>query len=333
MFVQISEERNYWLVRTKGGELYDQFVAGDYIAIGWNEFSDLEKIKRAKDDSQVRDALKKEIGSVKNDDGEPEEKQPGRVLNQILRFVNDLKVGDVVLIPSVNSQLIEFGIIESEAYVEGKEFFNIDDGECDFLKRRKVKWVHRNKRHDLDPYLHSLFNSQHTISNANDYAHYIDRTLHRLYIKGNQAHLIIEVKKKEEISGIDFACLISEVVGLLEPFNKATGSSLGKHDIAFRANVQSPGIMEFVGPITHMIGIATVVAVLTGSKISLPGGFSIDSPGIMGMIKQFLECQEKYLDNQLKKVELQKALASVEAKLPPAIAGELADEVAAASEE
>jgi len=46
---EIEASQKYWLVRTFGGKYYDHFVKNNYIAIAWNEISDLEMIKQAND--------------------------------------------------------------------------------------------------------------------------------------------------------------------------------------------------------------------------------------------------------------------------------------------
>lgn len=54
----LNDKTNYWLVRTAGGAFYDQFVAGNYVGIGWNEISDLDSlIKVNKDESCSSDFL------------------------------------------------------------------------------------------------------------------------------------------------------------------------------------------------------------------------------------------------------------------------------------
>ena len=36
---QISDSTNFWMVRSKQGVFYNEYVAGGYIAIGWNSLT------------------------------------------------------------------------------------------------------------------------------------------------------------------------------------------------------------------------------------------------------------------------------------------------------
>lgn len=315
----LSLETNYWLVRTSGGSFYDEFVAENYIAIGWNEISDLEEIKQTKSDTNIKDRLMDKIKKLKTDDGK-EEPQPGRIYSQITKFVNEMTEGDIVLIPSQKSNLIEFGVIESDPHIIDKKIFNTEDGECDFLKRRKVRWLHRVKRSTMDPYLNGLLNSHHTISSANEYAHFIDRTLHGLYIKGDKAHLILDVKRDTDISVIDLTNLVNSTVNLLDDFNIITGSQYDKNQVQIKLTLQSPGAIELFGHIDLILGIAFVYAVTFGADFGVLG-LKFKTEGISKTILDFMEQHKKYnLEN--KKLELQKVLASMQVKMPSELPGD-----------
>lgn len=54
---EVKAGNRYWLVRTFGGRYYSHFVQNNYIAIGWNEISDLEQIKEASKNQDVKEEL------------------------------------------------------------------------------------------------------------------------------------------------------------------------------------------------------------------------------------------------------------------------------------
>ena len=85
----IDNETNYWFVRTSGGENFENFYFGNYIAIGWDKFNDLPLLKEV-----THDLLKKQV-----EEKYPEDTKPGSTASQILRFVSEVKTGDYVLIP------------------------------------------------------------------------------------------------------------------------------------------------------------------------------------------------------------------------------------------
>ena len=44
----IPDERKYWLVRTKSGIYFNDFYLNNYIAIGWDEISDISLMTEQK---------------------------------------------------------------------------------------------------------------------------------------------------------------------------------------------------------------------------------------------------------------------------------------------
>jgi restriction system protein len=147
----IKETQKYWLVRTQSGEFYDEFYHDNFIGIGWDLLT-LEDFSN--DEEQILDKIKTAF---------PEEKQPGRILSQIKRFIFDIKPGDIVLIPSHSSFYISFGRVESDLYLDEVGDNDIFEERCLFQKRKKVTWLKTVRRDGLDPYLYKLLNSHHTI--------------------------------------------------------------------------------------------------------------------------------------------------------------------------
>jgi restriction system protein len=257
--VEIDENRNYWLVRTNAGAYFNDFFAGRFIAIGWDEFTDLSKFIEKK----KNDLIAKEIQDVY-----PQE-QPGRIYGQIHRFLYEMEIGDVVMIPSENSHLIRFGIIESDPYIRKVSETEIDEGECPYLKSRDVKWIETVNRKKLDPYLFRMMQSHQTISNANDYAHYIDRTLHSFFIKNDKAYLVFPINKEDDIPAYDIVKFVNSIVDLVPKVNRISGveGEYDKDDLDLKLNVQSPGFTEFFSHAPELIlGIGLLIVFLTGSK-------------------------------------------------------------------
>ena len=87
----ISVERNYWLVRTSGGVWYDEFSNDNFIGINWNELTE----KHCKTDNRTE-------AEVIISNNYPESKQPGKIIKNIIKFYQEIKIGDVVMIPDEN---------------------------------------------------------------------------------------------------------------------------------------------------------------------------------------------------------------------------------------
>lgn len=80
---EIKADTNYWMLRTKKGAFFDEFVKDSYIAIGWN----IVLQEHLKDNSKFPD-LKEELKS------KYPEKNPTTSLNKCRRFVCELKNDD-----------------------------------------------------------------------------------------------------------------------------------------------------------------------------------------------------------------------------------------------
>ena len=85
----IENDVNYWFIRTNSGDKFQDFYFGNYVAIGWDKFNNIEHIRNTKQDD-----LKLEIARAYNED----ESRPGSVAAQIKNFVNEIKINDIVLI-------------------------------------------------------------------------------------------------------------------------------------------------------------------------------------------------------------------------------------------
>jgi len=227
-----------------------------------------------------------------------------------------MAVGDIILIPSQGSNLIEFGVLQSDAYTYHVDITDLEEGQCDYVKRRDVLWLHREKRDKLDPYLYGLIYSQHAISSANEYAHYIDRAMNKFYIKGDTAHIVFEVTKQNKISGTELIKLINTNLDLIEKFNNLTGSKLDKDKVQIKINVQSPGLIELFGYTDEIVIIALLVTAILGGKISLFKVIEFETPGLLEMVKQFIERHQNY-DLEKEKIALQRAQLSLQVKNPP----------------
>ena len=320
----IGDNRNYWLVRTAGGKYFNDFFFDEYIAIGWNKIN-LSEINQW-NKKQTKEKIKELY---------PEQKRSGLIAGQLIRFVKELKKGDIVLVPDKDSRFVAFGeIIEENVYIENTdaqeaaEDLIVDPDEeiieddcveeedededtdgceedkdvvetCPFQKRRKVKWIKTVKKHLLDINIYKLFHSHNTISVANSYAQYIDRTLYSFFIKDNKVHVIFEVKKKDEVNAVELNDAIHNFLSCVDVFNEITESDFDKKDIEMKIKVESPGPIEFISDAAGaglLIGIVTIF--LFGGKGSFKftedeQSGNIGTPGLFGTILKFREQKSK----------------------------------------
>ncbi|HFK1441954.1 restriction endonuclease [Bacillus cereus] len=314
--VEIDDNRNYWLVRTNAGAYFEEFFVGKFIAIGWDELTDFAKFKEKK----KNDTITTEIENAYPDE------QAGRIYGQIHRFLYEMQIGDVVMIPSENSTSIRFGIIKSEPTVRQVSETEIDEGACPYIKKREIEWIERVNRSELDPYLFKMMQSHQTISNANDYAHFIDRTLHSFFTKNGKAYLVLPVKKRGNIPAYDLVKFVNSIVDLVPMVNNIKGinEEYNKEDLDLKLNVQSPGFTEFFSNAPQLIlGIGLLITVLTGSKFKGIVNDKEHEAHFKGLLEdEFLEQMDEF--EKIKNSHIE-TLAKVEADLPEELKNLLAE--------
>ena len=285
---EVPSTRRYWLIRTERGKFYRDFKENGYVALGWDHFTNLDDLKSAALASQVKEKLTGIFKKVY-----PDEKRPGLAINQMIKFVTDIDIDDVVIIPSANSNEISIGIVTSAPYTESPGFNNTscldiekpEYEECRFIKRIRVKWLTQIKKTNVDLRLSKLLNARNTITQADIYSHFNDRSIYALYDKNGNVHLTLHVEKKEDITVDEFAELLSSITGLVNAYD-----NLVEHKtLAIKSRVESPGPLEFIGDPVSIALIAAVIGYLKyGGKLSfkipfLDISFSLKTDGELGM--------------------------------------------------
>lgn len=275
--VHIPVDRGYWLVRTNSGEYFDDFHLGKYIGIGWNDFNNpSDFVGSAKESTQQR--IEERHSDV----------QSWRVFSQIQKFFHGIKIGDIVMIPSKNSRYIVFGEVLSDVYFEAIDHEELEEGDCPFEKRRRVKWIKNVDRATLDPYLYKMMQSHFSISDAKDYADAIDRTLHGFYIKGDKTHLILNVNQTDDIPLLDLMDALNTPLMAVDLINEISEgeASYNKEDLDAKIRVQSKGIIELVST-GEAMGLVTalgfVLVSLVGGSLTLSRKGTEGSDNAMGI--------------------------------------------------
>lgn len=289
----VPSSRNYWLVRTNSGIFFDDFYKNGYISIGWDEFSDIEQLR-----SEKEEKLKEKISQIYKS-----EKRPGYILNQIKRFVFNLKKGDMVLIPSENSSLIAFGIITDEIYIKDTPLspINAKNPKCSYKKRINVNWIRVMNKDKFEPYLRMLLFTHTTVSNIDEYMYYINRTLYPIYLYENQLHFTYHVQVETDISFLHFSKFLNTISNSLNLFDNVTGCNFSNDKLDIKTNLNSPGIIEIIGYIAGGgLALAFINSFIFGGKIDISLTenlkFSSEHAGLLGHILKFVE--EKNKNNQ-----------------------------------
>ena len=299
LFEATDLPKNFWFVRTEGGKFYREFKNNGYIAINWNDFLNLDEICTLSI-RKLKDRVKEHY---------EEEKRPGVAAVQMQTFVGSMKENDIVLIPNTCSREISFGVITSPAYVELSK--NIKEGECPYKKRRKVKWLKAVPRNKLDPYLYSLINSHHSITNAYKCRNFINRTLFDFYGTTDETHLIFKVTTEEPIFTSELRILMNTIYEIADIYNRYDKThNVDMDNVVFRASVNSPGPIEWIGKKQNMLFILILLHFIVGGNISVLG-INWETPGIANYI---LEAYKEYNSSHQKELELARKILNE--KLP-----------------
>jgi len=246
---QVDTKINYWFVRTdKRGKYFDVFLKENFIGIGWNQIT-LDNILH-----EHYDDVKAKISKTLNIDIRTSKGKAAvtGIYNKLKRFVT-MKKGDVVIIPDLGSDTLAFGIIDDvKAYSKS-------DKECDFQKRRKVKWIEKLEMKSLDPVFYQVKTTRHAISSVKIFEDYIDRSMRNLYIKDDYCHFIIDIAKKGKINTSDFIDFVASLQQLLKVINRDFQLNESPEESSIKTNVQSPGIVELTLRGKSMIIMATLL--------------------------------------------------------------------------
>ena len=255
---EIDSKRRYWVIRSTSGNFWGDYKNNSFVAIGHNDYTYKMIYDACKQDKI--DSLKKLIEEKENTS------RPGIIINQIKKFYEDIKCGDVIITPSKNSDIISFGIVTSDAY-EGEINSNaeFDEGICTYYKRRDVEWIIDVPYDKLDPYLYKLFCAHQAIFDAKEYSKFIDRTMYPLFVKNNLVHLRIDVNTTDDISTESLSYLL----------NLCSTDSLNYNNnskVIAKLAVQSPGLIEFI---SNKFNIASLLTLLSCNAVPIRGGVAL----------------------------------------------------------
>lgn len=337
----VPENIHYWIIRTNGGDYYEDFTLHEYISISWDYVS--LSILYTKDDDEIKrliEVYEKMSTTPEDSDDESDGTTKGKItaiLNKINRFVFEIDKGDIILIPSKNSDRIAIAevigdVYETENYVESYLQANptTEIVPCPYRKRRKIKILKTITKGQMDIYLAKGFNSQHALSSMDEYAPYINRTIYGIYSKGNELHTTLH-------AGHPNGLTLKELVELSTKLEETASSIAQQCEIPFdssqvevKLNIHSPGLIELIGSLSGA-GIVlsllmfTVNNLINGGKLNISykkddqtgkTDFSVTSetPGISGNAQKNKRIELK------EKEELLELVNKLDVKTPEVVA-------------
>lgn len=244
----IDDDIRFWLVRTQGGLFFDEFIDSSFIAIAWN-FLDKKIIsddKSEKDIKKTVEKLENKYSNVMKQQGRISKGQGRRAYNKCDRFINELKEGDIVMIPSYQSSYVAFARVgkyyEIKEYDFDKEMDIMSDAypgdilahKCPYKKRRKIEVLKVIKSNNMNPNLFKALVSYHGLSRIDDFSEYILSSMYDIYYYNNKINCVFNVRQRKGLDAIDLSNFLYNFSSLLKIENNET-------KITAKLNLNSPG--------------------------------------------------------------------------------------------
>lgn len=298
-FQSIPNTRKYWLVRTLGGRYFDSFKNHEYIALGHDEirYSAIDAIQKQSnnDKREILKGLKTLCEEVYNEDS-----RPGLIASQIYKFVFEIKKGDIVVIPSENSEEIAIGFVTETPILEVTQS-DIYKTDCPFTKRKKVQWEKALSRQYLDPYLYRVLQAHQAINEITHYSDIIERTIGNFYIKENIGNLVLDVATNEGINAVELFQLGYFLLNYSDNFFKYNELPFSINDVEVKINLNSKGKIQFKSPDAKTIWlIAILVLAINGGGLKFKTNSGIDFDlSTEGIVKKIIDYQNNKHDREM----------------------------------
>lgn len=289
---EVSETRKYWFIRTYYGEVFNDFIENSYVGIGFNKIP-YQLIKDANSTSG-KNLLKEYIENNTVYSGG----EATKWTNQIIDFEHEVKTGDIVVIPSANSDVLAIGEVTSNVkIVDDKRTFEFRDKFEQYPeKRRTVSWLNIFNRSVLGNEITNMFASRQAVSNIDNYAEVIEGQISSLFIKDGSAHLVIKIDQDQEINAFDFSTFLDCLTFFYNEFCTENGIEPNQN-LFLKIRVQSKGKLALKAfAISGILGVATIFALSNDPKIKLElkkyGTFEGSGEGALKSISDFLDRRE-----------------------------------------
>lgn len=325
----IDNSTKFWMIRTKEGFFYDEFIDNSFIALGWNVVleKDIIDIMNSFDNKEMK-AKKQQLQKLLKEKYPKNKRSP---LNKCIRFINEIKNGDIIMIPSSQNEKISFAM--AGEYYEEKEctyekeietIDRIDDGEyygmqikCPYKKRRKITVLKTINGSKMNINLYKVLASYHGLNEINDYADFILSSIYPVYYWNGKLNMAFDVETKKDIDAFYLSSFMYHVSNTFKFFD---------NDIRLvtKVNLNCPGqlllsfLVKHSGDLNQLLisyktPIIFIWASIVGGKF---GKITIQT--ILDYILKFREQNSKLksekIDRDFKKKEIEEKTFDIELK-------------------
>lgn len=304
--LKFDKNVNFWIVRAEGGKYFNDFIDDHYIGIKYNSvtINDINSISKDKNLVSIED-IKEIYKHAYGDDDILDKSQKQKLTvhsTQTFLFAFEMKIGDVVLVPSKDSKEFALGIIYSTPYDEKVDYIkerieNADSNGLNFkpsnyVKRRRVQWISKLKKHDLPSGISWVLSTHYAIINATSHKKQLMPLVYPIFKYDNEYYCRVFSEKGGELTLNDWSKITSEL-------NESI-----KNNITMDAEIHSPGFLNFISSnwnyisdLLYMLGIFTTFSPIAKGLI---GKKNLKEKGI---IEWAQDRYRQHLENKQKKFE------------------------------
>jgi len=276
---EIPNKRRYWFVRTFGGALFEYYYSSKKVGILGNDVP-LALIKNAPHDNVTFSSLQNYIFTniYPENTGEAT-----KLANQLIDFYHHMKVDDIVMMPSVDSDFIAFGRVTSQMKEREKPFgtFMYKETQYDYpTKYHEIEWLTIKRKRDVLGDMRPLFSTYMGITNADKYGEFIESSISTFFTKEEYYYfsMFVDLNDDEELNAFELHRYLEAITKLYKHYCIANDIEENE-ELYLKIKIQSQGnnILKWLKT-AGGIGIASMLAMsITGTdpevKYSSDEGF------------------------------------------------------------
>ncbi len=299
---EIPDTIRFWMIRTKGGYFYNEFLTKKFVALAWNNITKDVSLSDTNKDAVIDDILL-QFENIK---------RPTTVFNKCKTFIEDIKPGDVLIIPNKGSSHITFAFAGEYYEEEGKSvalektvidkiengYIQTSDVSCPYKKRRHIELITTVRAERLNIHLYKSISNYHGLSNFDNYAFQILDQLYTCYAYMNNVRIVFHVSKPDPIGPRELSRMLYGTIDCLAMITD-------EHKISTQLALQSEGdIVFFLQNAFNLLVESKTL--LIGLVVLIGGGnfLSVQLPGVPKIIENILSIKP---DVELKTEEIKKA--------------------------
>lgn len=228
MIPKVDPNKRFWVVRADGGHYFSFFLDRSIVGIS---HADELSISENRLSNKTLEALAENLPAT----GLSSSRQ-----KQTFRFINQIQENDWVM--TVGKSDVAFGIVTSEAYLDGAGIPNRDY----FLGlRRNIKWGSVLRRNKLPYEIQIALKCNQTLFNIDSCREAIYHSLFPFFIYNKNLHITIQITTQKNIKTKDIISLFELIDDIDEvsksPIHDDPHRKVEAQDSIVKAQFKSPG--------------------------------------------------------------------------------------------